>query len=222
MATINLKHLEQSHEHVMSRVKVQKPTPRWQLIIVNILNKAIIAGCLLLSLGLSTWFVHNLMTNKPLLTPALIDISGVLWVWSPELFLFGIVFYTISMTRIDFSLFRYTKLLGFGAVAGLAILINIVLATPTTQAFGNNVNIKYNSLEYRILSRDNHVKALLEHDTYYGLVTKQDANLIEINHGGVVKSFIMPANTPILAGKLVEVDFKTENGKYVNTSYKEL
>jgi hypothetical protein len=209
------------HKRVMSRVEFEKPTPAWKLIFGNYLINTLCIICLVLSAGLITWFINNLIQNRVLLRPSLIDISGIEWVWSPELLLLALGTYTVAVLlqkHISFSVFKYA---GIGVLIGFGILTNTVFSAPTTQAFQSNIQPQYNSLGYPQFSRDYHVKVLLDNNKYYGLVINQntETNTMEINHGGIIKSFKTPVDMPKLVGQPVEVKFQNSGVEYLILSY---
>jgi hypothetical protein len=203
--------LNDQHTKILQRIQNEVPTQKWLLQAKSYGSVVLCLLLIVLSSVLFTWFVNNLLVNRVLLRPSLLDVSGVEWVWSPELLGLGLVLYFAgislqkSLNSISF------KLAGLGAVAAFAVFINIALFTPTTLAFQSTIQPDFNKLGYRVFSRDNHVKVLMEHGTYYGVVVSQINDSIEINHGGIIKSFKIKSSTPNLTGKPVQIEFENQD-----------
>jgi hypothetical protein len=204
--------LQNQHLRVMDRVKNTTPVKKWVIVSGSIGLQLVSLISLVLSGGFVSWFINNLINNKALLQPSLIDLSGVEWVWSPELFGFALFFYFVGVSIQKPFSEQSLKFVGFGAVSGLAIFLNLVLLTPTTQAFQSNLQPQFNQLGYRVFSRDAHVQALMDHGTYYGIVTSQNESIIKIDHGGVIKSFNTKTNLSNQIAKPVQIEFSNQNG----------
>jgi hypothetical protein len=216
------KSLQNQHLRVMDRVKNTTPVKKWVIVWGHIGLQLVSLISLVLSGGFISWFINNLINNKALLQPSLIDISGVEWVWSPELFGLAIFFYFVGVSIQKPFSEQSLKFAGFGAVSVFAILLNLVLLTPTTQAFQSNLQPQFNQLGYRVFSRDMHVKALMDHGTYYGIVAYQNNGIIKIDHGGIVKSFNTRVNFSNQIAKPIQIEFSTQNGILVVDSMHDL
>jgi hypothetical protein len=195
------------HNAVMQKVQLQKPTSKWGIYATNIIAKLIFIISFLASLSLAIWFTNNLINNRPLLIPSLFDISGIEWVWSPELLGLAVLFYYFALSTKALPSLNSLKLAGLATVFALAIFVNLAFQTPTTQALQTNIKTPYNNLPLRQLSRDNHINTLLNNHKFYGLVISQTNKEIQINHGGVVRSFAVSKGIPNLNNQIIEVTF---------------
>lgn len=203
----NQNFLDSQHKRVMSRIGTEQPAKKWILLTKKYTFSILSIILLLLSTVVFTWFINSLIKNEVFLRPSLIDISGIEWIWSPELLGLAVLFYFlgISLQRsFDDSLFRFA---GLGVIAIFAVFINIVLSTPATLAFQTSIQPQFNSLGYRQFSRDNHIKILLDKDTYYGIAVDQTSKSVSINHGGIIKTFVIKQNIPNMAKKSVQITF---------------
>jgi hypothetical protein len=215
---IYTKSLNTQHAKIMNRLAGKHPTSK--LVLVSQKYTKLTLSIIFIGMGsaVSVWFVNNLMNNRVLLQPSLVDISGVEWVWSPELLGLAILLYFIGVS-LQKSLSENTfRLAGLGAMAVFAVFINIAFLTPTTLAFQTNIQPDFNKLGYRVLSRDNHIKILLEKDTYYGVVTGYDEqnNLVQVDHGGVIKSFVSkPSKVNNLINKTVKIQFEKQGEIFI-------
>jgi hypothetical protein len=219
---IYTKSLNKQHDDIMNRIADEYPTNKIVLLSIVYLRRFLLIFCISVSLIISVWFLNNLINYKLLLKPSLTDISGIEWIWSPELFGFAVLSYLIgySLQRsFTGSIFRFV---GFSAVLALAVFVNIIFYTPTTLAFQSYIQPDFNKLGYRIFSRDNHINALLEKDVFYGIVISQNGNNVEINHGGVTKSFVLKSCDENLLNKPIEIQFEKLNNTPTIRSFKVL
>jgi hypothetical protein len=205
-----MKSLVEQRIQIMNRIKNENPTNKWLVLGTkygkNTLSVFFVgtSGCL------TIWFINNLINNRSLLGPSLFDISGVEWVWSPELLGMAVLFYFMGVSLQKPLAGNTLRLAGFGAITSFAIFVNLTLFTPTTLAFQSNIQTDYNKLGYRVFSRDNHVKMLMDTNTYYGIVATQTPESIIINHGGINKKFTVSKSIPDITKKIIQITFDKE------------
>lgn len=209
--SISQNFLDSQHKRVINRIGTEQPTKKWILLAKKYISNILSITFLLLSIIIFIWFINNLIGNGAFLRPSLADVSGIEWVWSPELLGLAVLFYFVSISlqkSLNDSLFKF---IGLGTMVAFAMFINIAFYTPTTLAFQSNIQPSFNSLSYRQFSRDYHIKILMEKDIYYGVVIAQNGNSLEIDHGGVVKTFILNFKVADLLNKPIKVEFEKQN-----------
>lgn len=203
----NQNFLDSQHKRVLNRIGTEYPTKKWILLTRKYVSNILSIAFLLLSTVVFVWFINNLIRNEPFLRPSLVDISGVEWIWSPELLGLAVLLYFIGISLQKSLNTSFLKLSGLGIVMVFAIFINIALSSPATFAFQTNIQPQFNSLAYRQFSRDNHIKILLDKDIYYGIIVEQTSKSVSINHGGIIKTFVVRQHIPNIDKNSVQITF---------------
>ncbi len=211
-------------EFVANNPVPQKQQPLWQRVIIW-------AGVLLvLSVGfwLTSLFLYQITTNSVLADFVGWSFQGIVWIWFPETIVLGVFCFILGfiIKRLDkittskFANFAFALLLLLGLISS-----TLLIGNPSVVA-ENETYTNWLLADYRLTIRDQYVDILSEKGEFYGAVasTKTENNkiIIDIDHGGAVKTFSIPKeNDPgIQSGDLLWLKYETQNGEKVVTDFK--
>jgi hypothetical protein len=195
------------HRAVVDFTKQAVPIPKWQIRTLQFFITSVFLICTTLALGFGVWFFVRVQENVPLLQPSLFDMSGIFWIWNIELIATAFLFWIFALALqkvLDNNILLQRVLFG---VPIFTVMCSIFLFTPTAQAIQvSNLSTNWDKTLYRKFQLNRHIQKLAEKNTFYGIVTDVQGNIVRINHAGVVLELKNDIE-PVVVGNIVSIKY---------------
>ncbi|GAB4148351.1 MAG: hypothetical protein OHK0017_11120 [Patescibacteria group bacterium] len=205
---------------IMKQIPNRTPS-RSKFIWRNLVITLFLAALVILTLVADWWWSQQIRTLGPLFQYIGNSWTGWIWLGVPETIIFGMISMIVVFTLLrqtDWLLGVYARSLvitAFILMIGLGFVMP-VKASPSMEWIDQAKNTVFTT-PFRLWFRDQHVIDLDRRNEYYGAVSAVNLQnrTIEINHGGVLRSFYVPEDnnlTKIKAGELIWVKYFVSNG----------
>jgi hypothetical protein len=172
-------------------------------------------------------FIHQIRINSVLADFVGWSFQGIVWIWFPETLAFGLFCFGVGflLTRLDKRLSFKTAGSAFGLLLLLGLTSSLLLTDNPSAVAENETYTNWLLADYRLTVRDQYVDILSEKGEFYGAVaateTKGDKLIVDIDHGGAVKTFVLPKEDDpgIQPGDLLWIKYETHEGEKVVSDY---